>query len=125
MGRRECRDQVARWSTIAVAGSSLNCAKSRVASDAYILHHDAVRTTIDLPDSLLRLARRRASTAGTTLSGLVTEALQAFLTTSVRESEAPYEVLTFGTPGARFPTEAEVRDALDAEDADSLNLPKK
>ena len=83
-----------------------------------------MRTTVDLPDSLLRLARRRASTAGTTLSGLVTEALRAFLT-SVREPEAPYEVLTFGTPGARFPTEAEMRDALDAEDADSLDLVKK
>ena len=83
-----------------------------------------MRTTVDLPDSLLRLARRRAGTAGTTLSGLVTEALRALLS-SAREPEAPYKVPTFGTRGGRFPTEPEIRDVLDAEDGEGLNLRKR
>jgi hypothetical protein len=96
-----------------------------LASDAVEMHHDAMRTTVDLPDSLLRLARRRAGTAGSTLSGIVTEALRSFLTSSVREPEEPYELLTFGARGAKFPTESEIRGALDAEELGSLNLRKK
>jgi Bacterial antitoxin of type II TA system, VapB len=87
------------------------------------MHHDAMRTTVDLPDSLLRSARRRASVAGTTLSGVVIEALRAFLT-STRETEEPYEVLTYGSPGAKFPTDVEMREVLDTEDAAALDLRK-
>jgi len=86
-----------------------------------MLHHDAMRTTVDLPDSLLKQARRRADSAGTTLSSIVTEALRGFLS-SAREPEARYEVKTFGRPGGRFPSDAEIRDALDDEDARAMRL---
>ena len=85
-----------------------------------------MRTTVDLPEALLRLARRRAGAARTTLSEIVVAALQAFLTTGgARESETPYQVLTFGSPSARFPSEAELQEALDADDAESIRLGRR
>jgi hypothetical protein len=85
-----------------------------------------MRTTVDLPDALLRLARRRAGAARTTLSEIVVEALQAFLTSpGAREPETPYRVLTFGSPSARFPSEAELHEVLEDDDAESLRLRRR
>jgi hypothetical protein len=85
-----------------------------------------MRTTVDLPEALLRLARRRAGAARTTLSEIVVEALQAFLASpGAREPEAPYQVLTFGSPGARFPSEAQIQEALEADEAESLRLGRR
>jgi hypothetical protein len=44
-------------------------------------HHGAVRTTIDLPEDLHRLATAIARDAGTSLSETVTRLLRAALTT--------------------------------------------
>ena len=83
-----------------------------------------MRTTVDLPPPLLRQARKRADATGTTLSVFVAEAVRAFLA-SAREPEARFKVVTFGTRGAKFPTDREIQDAVDADDDASLNLPPR
>jgi hypothetical protein len=61
-----------------------------------------MRTTINLEDGLLRDAKRRASEAGTTLSGLIASALREMLNRSQRqERRTSFRLVTYGRKGVR------------------------
>ena len=80
------------------------------------VHHDAVRTTIDLPDDVHQLATAIARDAGTTLSETVTRLLRSALATP-----RPTRVTTSSLTGlpvislGRVTTSEDVRSLDDEE----------
>ncbi len=83
-----------------------------------------MRTTVDLPDALLALAKSAAAKRGTTLSAVVAEALGAHLARKRAESAPPFELVVRGRAGARMPTAEEIEATLDDEDAAALRTPR-
>ena len=83
-------------------------------------YHDVVRTTIDVDDRLLRVARERATAARTSLSRLVEEALRAFLTLETASADEPFDLITYGRPGGAFPSPADMAAVLDDEESPTL-----
>lgn len=81
-----------------------------------------MRTTISLEEGLLEDAKRRASESGTTLSGLITRALRAALSTPAGAArKRPFRLVTHGTGGLRPGVSLErVYEILEAEDAAGL-----
>jgi len=78
-----------------------------------------MRTTIDLPDDLLRRAKATAALQGTTLKVLVASALEKELTQAPRKyGRAEPIPVSFPMSGSRFipKTNAEINDLLYAED---------
>ena len=74
-----------------------------------------MRTTVDLPEDLLRVAKARAAGQRTTLSNVVAEALRAFVERPQGE-EGPFEVLVRGQPGGPYPSPARVQELLDEQE---------
>ena len=61
-----------------------------------------MRTTIHLPDALLDQARRRALETGTTLTGVIEDALRESLASKrTRKKASPVRLTTFGGKGLR------------------------
>jgi hypothetical protein len=76
-----------------------------------------MRTTIDLDEELLARAKEKAARQKTTLSGLVTEAVQAYLLVPTDAPDARRFVLvTAGRPGGTYPSPEAVAALLDEED---------
>lgn len=75
-----------------------------------------MRTTVDIPDELLRAARERAARHGDTLSGVVQRALRAHLEADERSGEQHFELIVAGSAKGRAPSADEVHRLLDAED---------
>jgi len=74
-----------------------------------------MRTTIDLPAPVLARAKRLAAERETTLSALVTEALNLHLQGKRRPVDEPFELVVCGKPGDPFPTAADI-DAIEGEE---------
>lgn len=79
-----------------------------------------MRTTVNIDDDMLKLARLRATEEGTTLGALVTDALRERLIRRPRAEQEPFEVVTWGEggthPGIDLNNNAAVRDVLDGFD---------
>jgi Arc/MetJ family transcription regulator len=58
-----------------------------------------MRTTIDIPDAILTRARERAHAEGTTLRGVVTEALRSALDEPPGSRVEEFELPTYGGNG--------------------------
>jgi hypothetical protein len=58
-----------------------------------------MRTTVDLPEDLLRELRERAAREGRTLSDLVTDAAKAF---TLRQQAAPYHAGHTSVPLSKY-----------------------
>jgi hypothetical protein len=59
-----------------------------------------MRTTIDIPESLLREAKERAARRGSTLGQVVEDALRSsFLTIDTTVEEGPVQLPTYGEGG--------------------------
>lgn len=74
-----------------------------------------MRTTISLDDELLRHAKREAVDRGTTLSGVIADALRADLERRLRPEPAgtPFSMITFFGEGGTHPD-------VDLDDASAL-----
>jgi len=73
------------------------CMLNTSSHDAYciiICDTTIVRTTIDLPEPLLRNAKRRASERGVTLSAVVEDALRYLLAARPKGPETPFRLHT-------------------------------
>jgi plasmid stability protein len=70
-----------------------------------------MRTTLNLPDSLLEAVRRRAQEEGRTITSVVEEALRAALATEAERPEAPL-LPAYGSPAERFRVDPADREAL-------------
>jgi len=82
-----------------------------------------MRTTIDLDPALIERAKRLALKDGRTLSALVNRALAAYLGARKGTSKSePFELIVRGTPGARFPTPADLAAVEEDEDVESLRI---
>lgn len=75
-----------------------------------------MRTTVDLPDDLLRVAKEYAVRRGESLSRVVQRALRAHLDASERSGGEGFELLVAGTPGGRAPTAEEIDRLLEADE---------
>ena len=84
-----------------------------------------MRTTVDLETRLLERARRVAAEQGQTLSGVLGDALAAYLgSLRAARSDPPFELLVRGNPSARFPQPEEVAAVEEEEEATALGLPR-
>ena len=77
-----------------------------------------MRTTVDLPDELLRQARARAATEGTTLTALLAEGLRLRLSGSAADRQRPKRLPISTVGGGLQPwidpsSNASVLDAAD------------
>jgi hypothetical protein len=80
-----------------------------------------MRTTIDLDSALLEKAKQQAQGEQRTLSALINEALVAYFGARRSPSkDPPFEILTRGKAGGRFPSAGEIAAVEDEEDASSL-----
>lgn len=75
-----------------------------------------MRTTVDIPDDLLRAAKERAARRGQTLSEVVQLALRAQLDGANGAANEPFDLLVEGAPGGRYPSAEEVHRLLDADE---------
>lgn len=73
--------------------------------------HMCMRTTLDLEDSLLRAAKRRAAETGRTLTALIETALRELLRSEERAGEFHLE-WTVVQGGAQAGVDLDDRDAL-------------
>jgi hypothetical protein len=71
-----------------------------------------MRTTLDLQDDLVRRAKRRAGDEGTTLTGVIEEALREYLAPP-RKAGRPFRLRLLTRRGRRIP-------GVDFADRDSL-----
>jgi hypothetical protein len=79
-----------------------------------------MRTTINLPDALVEMAKQRARAQGRTFTSLVEEGLRAVLAERVTPEETVV-LPAYGTPGGRVLVDLRDRDATWAAlDADGL-----
>jgi plasmid stability protein len=78
-----------------------------------------MRTTMNLPDSLMRQVRARADSAHRTVTSLVEQALRELLARDQDPRESEELLPTYGSPGTRPLVDIDDRDqlyaALDAE----------
>lgn len=81
-----------------------------------------MRTTVDVPDLLLKRAKRVAAERDTSLSAIVAEALSAYLRRDAPSDEAPFVLVEGGRPGAPMPTPDAIEAALDSEEREALAL---
>ena len=79
-----------------------------------------MRTTVDLDEEVLAAARERAAKRRTTLSRIIQDAVRAYLEAAVEQSEEPFELITAGSPGGRYPAPGELSELLAAEDIEGL-----
>lgn len=75
-----------------------------------------MRTTVDIPDDVLRAAKERAARRGESLSRMVERALRSHLDQSAESGEEPFELVAAGVPGGHFPSPSEVHRLLDADE---------
>ena len=75
-----------------------------------------MRTTVDLDEELLAAARERAAEHRTTLSRLVGDAVKAYLEAAPGPDAEPFELITEGPPGGRYPSPKQIGELLAAED---------
>jgi hypothetical protein len=62
-----------------------------------------MRTTVDLDQAILRLARKRALESHRTLSQVMEEAMRRFLRQPEAAKPAPFTLITGGLPGGTAP----------------------
>lgn len=87
-------------------------------------HSTSMRTTVDIDDSLLERAKKLARREKQTLSGLVGQALAAYLGSRRQASKDPdFVLLVRGTAGGRFPSPAEFVLSEEADDRAALAIP--
>lgn len=80
-----------------------------------------MRTTVDLDSALLDKAKQRARGEQRTLSAVLNDALIAYFGARRKHSkDPPFEVITRGEPGGRFPTAADLAAVEDEEDASAV-----
>ncbi|HVW90363.1 MAG TPA: hypothetical protein VHC01_12945 [Gaiellaceae bacterium] len=80
-----------------------------------------MRTTVDIPETLLREAKERAARRGSTLGQVVEEALRAtFARTDAAADEGPVELPTYGEggvlPGVDLDDSAALLDLMEGRD---------
>ena len=73
-----------------------------------------MRTTVDIPDELLRVAKERAGAQGCTLSQLVELALQAHL--EAEATSGAFKLLVRGTSSGSYPSPTRVHELLESEE---------
>jgi hypothetical protein len=71
-----------------------------------------MRTTMNLPDSLMQQVRKRADSDHRTVTSLVEQALRELLTRDHDERERDEVLPTYGAPGSRAVVDIDDRDAL-------------
>lgn len=79
-----------------------------------------MRTTVDLPDALIRAARVRAAESDETLKDLFTRALTNELHRRPRGASKSLPVIRSRQPGASSLTPEQLADALAADDTDHV-----
>ena len=76
-----------------------------------------MRTTVRLEDDILRRAKERAAASGTTLTGVIREALQAYLARPVDADSCPVKLPVSGSggtlPGIDLDDTASLYDVMD------------
>ncbi len=72
-----------------------------------------VRTTLILPDSLVRALKRRAADRGTTLSAVVAEALRRGLEAEPAEALPPLPTYALGVPRVDLADRKALHDLMD------------
>lgn len=75
-----------------------------------------MRTTVDVPEDLLRAAKEEALRRGETLSRVVEAALQAHLAARSTEQRRPFRLIVAGRAGGRAPSPAELHRLLEEEE---------
>ena len=75
-----------------------------------------MRTTIDLDQALLRLARKRALESHRTLSQVMEEAMRRLLREPAKAARIPFRLITGGESGAVAPTWDEIKRQVNDED---------
>lgn len=75
-----------------------------------------MRTTVDLDQALLRLARKRALESHRTLSQVMEEAMRRLLREPVRAARKPFRLITGGEAGGSAPTWDEIKRQVNDED---------
>ena len=79
-----------------------------------------MRTTVDLPDELVRAARVRAAESDESLKELFTRALANELGRAPRRARRALPVIGSSRPGASVITAEQLGEALEIADADAL-----
>lgn len=79
-----------------------------------------MRTTIDIPDELLRQAKQRSLDEGRTLGSVLTDGLRVVLMNQASpESRRPVSLVTYGKrgtrPGVDLDSNSALRDLMDAQ----------
>jgi hypothetical protein len=72
----------------------MHIASTSDAPASKVCHNAFVRTTIDLPEPLLKNARRRAEEHGVTLSALIEDAVRVHLAAPPKRSDTPFRLHT-------------------------------
>ena len=75
-----------------------------------------MRTTVDLDQALLRLARKRALESHRTLSQVMEDAMRRFLREPARSARQPFRLITGGKAGGAVPTWNEIKQQVNDED---------
>jgi len=75
-----------------------------------------MRTTIDLDQALLRLARKRALESHRTLSQVMEEAMRRLLREPAKTARSPFRLITGGQPDGNAPTWDEIKRQMNDED---------
>jgi len=70
-----------------------------------------MRTTLTLDDDLLRMAKRRATESGLSVSEVVNRALRRAMASEPHPRPTAVATITFGMPGAPFPHAGELAQA--------------
>jgi hypothetical protein len=83
-----------------------------------------MRTTVDLDPTVLERAKRLAQSEDRTLGSVLSDALAAYLAKRRQSAkDPPFDLIVRGTPGARFPTLAEIVKVEDEEETTALRIP--
>ena len=81
------------------------------------MHHDDMRTTVDIPDALLREAKRRAAQDGKTLGQVVEDALRSSFQRLDAAAPVPVALPTYGEggllPGVDLDDSASLLDVME------------
>jgi urocanate hydratase len=75
-----------------------------------------MRTTIDLDQALLRLARKRALESHRTLSQVMEEAMRRLLREPAKTARKPFRLIAAGESGTVAPTWDEIKRQVNDED---------
>lgn len=79
-----------------------------------------MRTTVDLPDSLVRAARVRAAEADETLKELFTRALTRELHQQTGKKRRELPLIDSARPGGSTMTPEQLEELLDGDDVENL-----